>query len=195
MNQEAEQYTRVFECLGQEVLTMLEPVPQLLLHQPFPCLDGDSLFRRALRVKEESEHWIIDIFEGHKEAISCEPDLSGKETHADLQTSYRIWLDALHRQLEATPGALLSCFIQPPTVAWEVLGGELVTIRACLLYALGQSAMHVGHIQHVCQHLAEIHCISALPQRHSPCLLNIWRRGPSFNAETSGSAPELSIRN
>src|SRR5579883_2193355 len=61
MNQEAEQFALIFACLSQNVLAALEPVPLLFLHQPLPCLNGDSLFRRALRVQEESEHWMIDI--------------------------------------------------------------------------------------------------------------------------------------
>jgi Protein of unknown function (DUF664) len=155
MPSETEQFGNVFDRLGHEVLVQLEGLPQSALHWPLPLPQGDSLFTRALRLVEESAFWVLEVVGGQYMLHDQLPEARSEGTFADLALRYERWFTALHRIVDMLSDAALGLFVDVPPSYQDLFGGGTTTIRACLLHAVEQSALHVGHIQLICQLFAD----------------------------------------
>ena len=155
MESETKHYAHVFERLGRHVLAQLSELPEIATRWPLPLPDGDSLFRRAVRLVEESAFWVLQVI-GVQDQLydqGVEEKMGG--TLADLALLYESWFSALHQLHDSLPDASLDQPFNVPPAYQDLFDGETATLRACLLYALGQYAMQVGHIEFICQLFAD----------------------------------------
>ncbi len=53
------------------------------------------------------------------------------------------------------PDSVLGRFVDVPPSFQDLFGGGTTTIHACLLHAVGQNALQLGHIQLICQLFAD----------------------------------------
>ena len=152
---QAEQFAAVFDRLGREVLAQLDSLPVSALHWPLPLPQGDSLFTRALRLIEESAFWVLEVIGRQDVSHDQWSERSSGEAFADLALRYEQWFIALHKMLSTLPDAMLDLFVEMPPSSQGLFDGGTMTVHACLLHAVGQSALNVGHIQLICQLFAD----------------------------------------
>lgn len=76
-------------------------------------------------------------------------------TFADLTRRYERWFSALHEVLDTLPDVSLDLPVAVPFAYQDHFDGKVTIRRACLLYAVEQCAVHVGHIQFICQLFAD----------------------------------------
>ncbi len=155
MLSEAEQFGNVFERMGREVLALLDGLPESTLHWALPLPQGVSLFTHATCLVEESAFWVFEVVGGKSPMCDrCSEEGSGG-TFADLNTQYAWWFKVLHEVLDNLPDAILDLLVDVPSSYQGLFGVRKTTVRACLLLAVQQSAVHVGHIQLICQLFAD----------------------------------------
>ena len=155
MESESKQYGNILERLGRQTLALLGSLPEVSLHWPLPLPEGDSLFARAVRMVEESAFWVLEVIGGQYKLYQKEGEEKTGARFADLTLRFERWFTALHQVLDMLPDASLGLPIDVPPAHQDIFGGETTTIRACLLHAVGQSAVQVGHIQFICQLFAD----------------------------------------
>lgn len=155
MESETKQYASVFERLGRQVLVQLGDLPEIALHWPLPLPAGDSLFARAVRLVEESALWVLEVIGGQYQLYDKGAEERTGGTFRDLALRYEWWFAALHQALDMLPDASLGLPVDVPPAYRDLFGSETTTIRACLLHAVGQSVVQVGHIQFICQLFAD----------------------------------------
>jgi hypothetical protein len=155
MLSETEQFGNVFDRLGHQVLVQLDGLPESALHWPLPLPQGDSLFTRALRLVEESAFWVLEVVADQYMLHDRRPEEKSGRTFADLALRYERWFTALHRTLDMLSDVALGLFVDVPPSYQYLFGARTTTIHACLLHAVEQSALQVGHIQLICQLFAD----------------------------------------
>ena len=155
MESETRYYANTFERLGRQTLKELANFPETALRWPLPLPEGDSLFRRAVRLFEVSAFWVLEVVGGLDwlDGQKVEEETGG--TFANLTRRYERWISALHEVLDTLPDARLDLPVDVPFPHQDLFDGKMTTIRACLLYAIEQCAVQVGHIQFICQLFAD----------------------------------------
>jgi Protein of unknown function (DUF664) len=155
MLSEAEQFGNVFERMGREVLALLDGLPESTLHWALPLPQGVSLFTHATCLVEESAFWVFEVVGGKSPVCDRCSEKGSGGTFADLNIRYAWWFKVLHTVLDSLPDAVLDLFVDVPSSYKRVFGDKKTTVRACLLYAVQKSAVHVGHIQLIRQLFAD----------------------------------------
>ena len=148
---EARQFAAAFDRIGREVLAELEGIPNEILHWPLPIPQGCSLFALANQLLKESEFWVLEVVGGQSLSGYEQSERRIRATFSDLVVCYNQWLAAVHAVLDELPDEMMNVFIVLPTAYRQTFGGGPTTVRDCLLHALEQSALQVGHIQFMCR--------------------------------------------
>ena len=152
---EAEEYANVFERLGREVLTSMDGLPESALHWTLPLPQGASLFTHATRLVEENAFWVLEVIGGRPPVCDQSSQIGSEGTFTNLNTRYTRWFKTLHTVLDNLPDAILDLFVDVPSSYQSLFGTKKTTVRVCLLYAVQQSAVHLGHIQLIRQLFAD----------------------------------------
>lgn len=146
---EAEQIAVMLEQIGRRALACCEELPEESLHWPPPLPATPSLFTLATLIIKEIDTWVLIPIGGKVAADTQEVQIPSSSTYSKLSMQYKDWVENVQKLLSILPNSFLDLYVENDALQRDDLKthGTRLTIRACVLTALEQSAILLGRMQ------------------------------------------------